>query len=59
MRREAERLEEQRLELQARLNPLEMALIPASRFHMGTNTTVQGSTDETPGHAVNLKAFYL
>ena len=38
MRREAERPEEQRLELQARLNPLEMALIPAGRFRMGTNT---------------------
>ena len=32
MRLEAETIEEQRLELQARLNPLEMVLIPAGNI---------------------------
>jgi sulfatase modifying factor 1 len=59
MRLEAETIEEQRLELQARLNPLEMVLIPAGRFRMGTNTMVKGRTDETPEHSVRLKEFYI
>lgn len=50
MHREIERLEENRIELQARLNPLEMLEIPAGKFRMGTNTP--GREEENPEHQV-------
>ena len=49
MRREAERPEDQRLELQARLNPLEMALIPSRRFRMGNQHHCCGYYRRDPG----------
>ena len=55
--KELEELEEKRIELQERLNPLEMVAIPAGRLRMGTNTP--GREDENPEHLVALKPYYI
>ena len=57
MNREIARLEEQRVELQEKLNPLDMILVPAGRIRIGTNTP--GRPGENPEHVVELKAFYI
>ena len=57
MQKEVSRLEEEREDLQAKLNPLDMILVPAGKFRMGTNEP--GRTDENPEHMVTLKAFYI
>ncbi|MBT3343960.1 MAG: SUMF1/EgtB/PvdO family nonheme iron enzyme [Gemmatimonadetes bacterium] len=56
-RKELEDLEEKRIELQERLNPLEMVQIAAGRFRMGTNTP--GREDENPEHLISLKSYYI
>ena len=55
--REIESLEEERQELQAKLNPMEMILIPAGKFRMGTNSP--GREDENPEHNMSVEAFYI
>ena len=55
--KEIESLEEERQELQAKLNPMEMTLIPAGKFRMGTNSP--GREDENPEHNVSVTAFYI
>jgi len=52
-----EKIEEERQELQAKLNPLEMILIPAGKLRMGTNSP--GRVDENPEHQVSIRAFYI
>lgn len=56
-RRDIVQLEEQRVELQAKLNPLEMVLIPAGKLRMGNNDPTR--EDENPEHIVTLSAYYI
>ena len=57
MREETLQLEKRRVELQKKLNPLEMVLIPAGKVNMGTNPP--GPDDENPPHLVSVGAFYI
>ncbi len=57
MRRELDRLEENRIELQARLNPVEMIEIPAAKCRIGTNTP--GREEENPEHLVTISRFFI
>ena len=57
MRREIEKLEEQRQDLQDKLNEQEMLSIPAGRLKMGSDEV--GRENENPEHVVQIKAFYV
>ena len=57
MRREIDRLEENRIELQARLNPMEMIEVPAGKCRIGTNTP--GREEENPEHLVTISRFFI
>ena len=56
-RKEIEDLEERRVELQERLNPEEMVLVPASKVRIGTSDPTR--EDENPEHQVTISAFYI
>ena len=56
-REEILKLEEQRRKLQEKINPLEMVLIPAGKFKMGSNLV--NLDDENPERVVEMKAFHL
>lgn len=55
--KDLEELEERRVELQDKLNPREMVLIPAGKLRMGTNDPTR--EDENPEHIVNISAYYM
>ena len=55
--KEIGRLEDEREELQEKLNPSEMVLIPAGKFRMGTN--MPGREDENPEHQLTMESFYI
>ena len=57
MRQEVDKLEEERQELQERLNPVEMVRIPAGKLKMGTN--LANHEDENPEHGVGLMSYYI
>jgi formylglycine-generating enzyme required for sulfatase activity len=57
MRREIEGLEDQRVELQDKLNEQEMIFISAGQLKMGSDQV--GRENENPEHPVQVKAFYL
>ncbi len=57
MRQEIDELDEERVELQQRVNKQEMILIPAGRFKMGSAQA--GLEEEHPEHTVHLKAYYI
>ncbi len=50
-------MEEERRELQEKLNQREMVLVPAGDLRMGSNSP--GHEEENPEHKVRLKPFYL
>ena len=54
---EIEKLDEQRRELQEKVNRREMVLIPAGRFDMGSNLPARD--EENPEHRVRMKAYYI
>ena len=56
-RKEIEDLEERRVELQERLNPEEMVLVPASKVRIGTSDPTR--EDESPEHQVTISVFYI
>ena len=56
-KKEIEDLEERRIELQAKLNPQEMVLIPAAKLRMGSNDPTK--EDENPEHHVEMSAYYI
>ena len=56
-RKEIEDLEERRVELQERLNPEEMVLVPASKVRIGTSDPTR--EDENPEHQITISAFYI
>ena len=56
-RKEIEDLEERRVELQERLNPEEIVLVPASKVRIGTSDPTR--EDENPEHQVTISAFYI
>jgi len=57
MRQEIERMEEQRVELQCKLNERDMVTIPAGTLRMGSNSP--DKEDENPEHRVHIKSFLM
>ena len=56
-KKDIDRLEERRIELQTTLNPLEMIEIPAGKCRIGTGTP--GRPEENPEHLVSISRFYI
>jgi formylglycine-generating enzyme required for sulfatase activity len=57
LKKDIDRLEERRIELQTTLNPLEMIEIPDGKCRIGTGTP--GRPDENPEHLVSISRFYI
>lgn len=57
MRQDIVGMEEQRVDLQTKLNEREMVKVPAGTLRMGSNSPNQ--EDENPEHKVQIKSFFM
>ncbi|MFH1566455.1 MAG: SUMF1/EgtB/PvdO family nonheme iron enzyme [Gemmatimonadota bacterium] len=57
MQKEIRQLEDRRVDLQDKLNPLEMVRVPAGKLRMGSNSP--GRDDENPEHIVHVSEFLI